>query len=277
MQGSAAAGHAPVRHVGWPLPLAAVLVVAACLYTPMISAADPIEADRPGFADPAYVLPRGAAQIEAGVTFSRESDGADADTWALPEPLLRVGILDRAELRIAAEGFVSEHTNGEGTENAGSDLEVSTKIRLREQVAWRPATSVLAGLTFPTGGHAVTSDGYDPFAKLITSWEIGERFSVDANLGLAGPTQGPDTSDRVLETFAAASLGLSLNERLGSFLEYFSTFRGSGRSDEHGVDAGITYRVTDDVQLDVSAGAGLSRAAPDFFVGFGVAWRFCER
>lgn len=250
------------------------LVLGLLLSTPLVSAADPIDADRPGLADPAFVVPRGTMQIETGVTFSHESDGEDVATWTLPEPLLRIGILDRAELRLAADGFISEHTHGEGTENTGSDLEVATKIRLLDQAGWRPATSVLAGLTFPTGGDAVTSDGYDPLAELIASWEIGERFSVDANLGLAGPTQSPDDSDRAFETFAAASLGVSWNERVGSFFEYFATLRGSGREDEHGVDAGITYLPTDDVQLDVSAGAGLNRAAPDFFVGFGVAWRF---
>lgn len=251
-------------------------VLGLLLCAPMVSAADPIAADRPGAADPAFVVGRGTAQIETGATFAHESDGADTDTWTLPEPLLRIGILDRAELRIAADGFISQHTDGEGTENVGSDLEVATKIRLLEQVGWRPATSLLAGLRFPTGGDAVTSDGYDPIAKLIASWEIGERFSVDANLGFGGPTQSPDDSDRVFETFAAASMGVALGERVGSFFEYFATLRGSGRDDEHAVDAGLTYLATDDVQLDVSAGAGLNRAAPDVFVGIGVAWRFHE-
>jgi hypothetical protein len=36
---------------------------------------------------------------------------------------------------------------------------------------------------------------------------------------------------------------------------------------------GFTFLVNDDLQLDVSAGAGLNDAAPDFFVAAGVAWR----
>ena len=161
-----------------------------------------------------------------------------------------------------------------GRQSSGSDFELSTKVRLLEQQQWLPATSVLAGLSFPTGGRAATSDGYDPFGKLIASWQLGERFSLDTNLGIAAPSQGATDSGRVYELFCATSFGVSLTERVGTFLEYYATVRGRGQHDEHAIDAGFTYLLTDNVQLDLSGGAGLNRAAPDFFVGAGIAWRF---
>ena len=39
------------------------------------------------------------------------------------------------------------------------------------------------------------------------------------------------------------------------------------------IEGGFTFLVNEDLQLDVSAGAGLNDAAPDFFVAAGVAWR----
>jgi len=225
-------------------------------------------------ADPAYVVPKGTGQIELGGAFERETDDEHVSTWDAPEPLLRVGVFERAELRLSAIGWIGSQERGQETENTGSDLELSTKVRLWGQQRWLPATSWLAGLSFPTGGHAVTSDGYDPFGKLIASWQLGERFSLDTNLGVAAPTQGVADSRRVYELFAAASLGVSLTERMGAFLEYDATVRGRGEHDEQALDGGFTYLLTDNVQLDISGGAGLNRAAPDFVVGAGIAWRF---
>src|SRR4030095_8116016 len=119
---------------------------------------------------------------EAGVTCERETDGGHVYTWLVPEPLLRVGVFERAELRLSADGFVSIHQRGEPTENTGSDLELSTKVRLVEQHRWLPATSVLAGVCLPTGGHAVTSGGYDPFGMLLASWGLGEGLSLVQHL-----------------------------------------------------------------------------------------------
>ena len=246
------------------------------LLVPVTSAAEPIQADRPGEAEPAYVVPKGTGQIELGGSFERESDDEHVATWDAPEPLLRVGVLEGVELRLSAIGWIGSRERGHGTENAGSDLELSTKIRLLEQRQWLPATSVLAGLSFPTGGNGVTSDGYDPFGTLIAGWQLGERFSLTTNLGVGAPTQGVGDSRRVYELFAAASLGVSLTESTGAFLEYDTTVRGRGERDEQALDGGFTYLLTDDLQLDISGGAGLNHAAPDFFVGAGVAWRFCS-
>ena len=250
------------------------LVLLLFVLLPASSHADPIQADRPGQADPAYVVPEGTGQIELGGAFERETNDEHVATWDAPEPLLRFGLVEGVELRLSADGWIGSHERGQETENDGSDLELSAKVRLLEQQQWLPATSLLAGLRFPTGGRAVTSDGYDPFGKLIASWQLGERFSLDTNLGVSAPTQGVADSGRVFELFAAASLGVSLTEWTGAFLEYDATVRGRGEHDEQALDGGFTYLLTNNVQLDISGGAGLNRAAPDFFVGAGIAWRF---
>ena len=243
------------------------------LGVPAAGGADPLQTDRPGVSDPAFVVPKGTAQLELGTTFERATVGPDVETWSVPQPLLRLGVLARAELRLTADGFVWMRASGEPSESTGSDLELSTKIRLAEQDRWLPATSLETGLSLPTGGRAVTSGGVDPFATLLASWAFGGRFSLDANLGLDGASQGDGDSRRVAEVFAALAWGTSLGEHAGAFLEYYATLRGSGQPDEHAVDGGFSYLLGDDLEVDVSAGVGLSRAAPDFFVGAGVSWR----
>ena len=129
-------------------------------------------------------------------------------------------------------------------------------------------------MSFPTGGSVATSDGVDPRGRLLLNWELGQRFSLDANLDLAGPTQGVDDSRRVFEVQPVLSLGMSMTKRLSAFVETFSAFKDQSEQDEYSIDGGIAYLVHDDLQLDISAGAGLNDPAPDFFVSFGLAWRY---
>ena len=65
------------------------------------SAQMPVEqADRPGEADPPTVLPKGAIQLEGGVSFGRETggDGPDTDTLTVPDLLIRIGVVERYAL-----------------------------------------------------------------------------------------------------------------------------------------------------------------------------------
>jgi hypothetical protein len=68
------------------------------------------------------------------------------------------------------------------------------------------------------------------------------------------------------------ALGLAISDWLGSFVEYYGVVE-EGATDQHSIDGGFTFLLNHDFQLDISAGAGLNDAAPDFFVGARVAWR----
>lgn len=85
--------------------------------------------------------------------------------------------------------------------------------------------------------------------------------------------QGVHDSRRVFQIQPEVSLGVALPRRWSAFVEYFSTLRARGRPDEHSLDGGFAWLASDDVQLDASAGVGLSEAAPDLFVDVGIACR----
>jgi hypothetical protein len=261
-----------------PVFCRSALVLFAC-FVCGVGQAEPFVADRPGEAETTSIVSQGAFQVEGGFRFERQTGGddPDTDTTTVPELLLRIGILPIAELRLSAEGFVHEDRAGASNHSSGSDLELGAKLRCFDQDGLRPATALLAVLTFPTGGRAVTSDGIDPGGRLLLNWGLGERFGLDANLLVAGPTQGVNDSRRVLELQPSLSLEASITQRSGVFIEYYSTLKASGEEDEHSIDSGVTYLMSDDVQIDLSAGVGLNRAAPDFFIGAGVAWRFSTR
>ena len=71
------------------------------------------------------------------------------------------------------------------------------------------------------------------------------------------------------------TIGYSLSERLGLYTEWFY-FAPSGADTDHNQqygNAGFTFLVNDNLQLDIRAGVGLNAAADDFFTGAGLSWR----
>ena len=238
--------------------------------------AEPLTPDRPGEAETVSIVTPGAIQLESGFTFERETKTGDPKTNSVtvPQLLVRMGLLPNLEVRLAADGYIHEDRTEARNRESGTDLELGSKIRLIDQAGMWPTIGLLASVSFPTGGSAVTSDGVDPRGRLLLNWELGQHYSLDANLDFGGPTEGVNDSRRIFEVTPVLSLERALTDRLNAFIETFSTFKDRGEEDEYTVDGGVTYLVHDNLQLDFSAGLGLNQPAPDFFFGFGMAWRY---
>ena len=63
---------------------------------------------------------------------------------------------------------------------------------------------------------------------------------------------------------------LSLTDRLDAFVEY--VFLPDNNGPSHNLDAGLTYLVNDNLQLDINGGIGLNKRANDLYTGDGCAW-----
>ncbi len=70
------------------------------------------------------------------------------------------------------------------------------------------------------------------------------------------------------------ALGLSLTDRVGTFLEIFGDRQVTGATaTSASVDGGLTLLLDDLVQLDVAVGRGLRGPADDLFIGMGLSFR----
>ncbi len=258
--------------------LSVVVGLAVLLGAAAASAQAPItEADRPGFADPPTIIPRDAIQLESGVQLERESggDAPDTGTLTLPDLLLRVGILERLELRLEAEGLLYEFREGESDRALGSDLVASTKVGLWEQRRWLPETGVLFSLSFPVGSEAATSGGVDPELAGLYQWTLGKQTALVLNTVFGAPSLGNDDDRRIFQFDPRLSLDRQVTLEFGAFIEYYGEIKTGGEADEHSLDAGITWLlVRHRLQLDVSGGGGLNEAAPDWFISAGLSLRF---
>ncbi len=234
---------------------------------------DPLITDRPDFTESPFTVAPGRVQLEMGFTYARDGSGAGrTESFEAPEALFRIGLADRWELRIEAPNFAWTDDDS-GDDSGATDFGVGCKFALTAQDGAVPAMAVLATLSFPTGDDAFTQDALVPEFRWAWTYDLPEGWSLAGNLGLALPEDEQD--DLYTEFLASVSLGIPLADRWGAYLEYFGFYPAGGATGaENYADAGVTFLLTDDVQLDARVGMGLNGRAEDFFCGAGVAIRF---
>lgn len=247
--------------------------------------APPLVSDRPDFTESTETVLSGRVQLELGYTFTYDSENGERERrHTAPEALIRIGVLENFELRIGWEGYAWTDTKTHERSDSGrtfhredssagaNDVSIGLKLKLAEQSEMRPHLGLIAAVSIPSGSADLSSGDVDPEVVLAWAYDLSEAVSVAGNLGVGAPTED---ADRFVQTFGSVALGVGLTDRVGMYAEYFGVFPNADRSDcAHTFNAGLTWLLHEDLQLDVRAGAGLNEEADDFFTGIGMVWRF---
>ena len=227
--------------------------------------AEDLVTDRPDATESSSVLQPGYVQAELGWLFT---DSGDAENHELPQTLIRMGVVDRVELRLGWSGYIDADPPEEG-DGVGAG-ELGTKIYLAEERGVFPEAALLAAVSVPWGEDDVSSNEMDPSFRFVFSHTLSDAFSLGCNLGAEWTTEDDSTLGSFVYTVA---LGVGLSRSLGAYVEFFGDVGLSAPGTAHSFDGGLTYAVRDNLQLDVLAGVGLSDDADDWFAGTGVSYR----
>ncbi|MEX2218147.1 MAG: transporter [Phycisphaerales bacterium] len=242
---------------------------------PPTSGGPPMETDRPDFTEGTQTVPRGRVQLEGGYTFTRDrAGGVTVRDHTLPEALLRIGVVDRVEVRLGWEGYSWTRAGGGGGDDDGVlDGSLGFKARLLDQDGWVPDFAVIGEVSVPVGEEGKGTERFDPGVKLCWAYGLSERVGLAGNLNFAGVSGERHT--RHLETSASLSLSFDVADHLGAYVEYFGVYPTErGRAEEHYFSPGLTFPIGPDLQFDIRAGVGLNDGAADLFAGAGFAVRW---
>jgi hypothetical protein len=233
-----------------------------------------ISPDRPGLGDGSGIVGRGVWQIETGWSFESErEDDAVQHEMALPLVLFRVGVTDRFELRVGADGLLSDTSSRPGSRrhSGRSDIEVGAKLKLIESARTGFELSVLPIVSLPIGSNDFTSGGYDPTVEFAWTQPLPRDFSLSGNVTAASVS---GENRRFTQHILTLSIDRDVAAGWNAFAEAFhaSSFIRAGH-DVWIVDTGATHRLGHRAQFDVSVGRGVTAAAPDWFVSAGISLR----
>lgn len=246
---------------------------------------EPMVTDRPDFTESTDAVPRGHVQIEAGYTFAYDRVGSDrVRDHSAPELLLRIGLFDNMELRVGWAGYSwnehqfeveaddDERVTLEEWSQGANDVTVGAKYKFFDQQGFRPHLGVIGELSLPSGSVGVSAGDVDPAIKILWAYDLSERFGLAGNVNFASVS---DDVGRFFQSSASLSFAAALSDRWGGYVEYFGFYPIARDSDcAHTLNGGLTYLVSDNIQIDWRAGFGLNEAADDFFTGVGLAWRW---
>lgn len=226
---------------------------------------EPLQADRPDQTECAALVPPGYIQAETG--FLYEKRGLDARSFLFPSILWKYGVNDRFEVRLITEVGMEEY--GEERISGFYPLTVGFKTRLLDENGIVPQTAFLGHLTScMSGKEAFRPEWLAPSFRLSMQHTLSDRLSLGYNLG----TEWSGNSNKPTYIYTLAS-GISLTPQLGGFIEVYGYFPVEEDAD-HRFDCGVTYLVSNDFMIDLSAGVGITQNAPDSFISLGFSWRF---
>ena len=257
---------------------ASTLLLAAFAAGAHAAADDSISTDRPNVAESSQVVGKGRLQLETGLQWERLRSDALHERSLTTPTLLRIGLGDSSELRIETEGrgivHDSDPASGLHTVTAGyADTELGIKWHLRDAEQGAPSLGVLLHAALPSGSRELRGHGLRPSLRLSAEWELPHGLSLGLMPGVA--IGSDDGGARYGYGILAAALGQEFGERLHGFVELAAPQIARAR---HGgsqrlADAGLTWLVNRDVQVDAMLVRGLNRRTPELGIGFGLSVR----
>lgn len=209
-----------------------------------------IDTDRPDQSDGVSTIPKNKFQLENGVTFANQT--------VVNNFTLRYGVTRTTELRLHLDAG-KEHTL-----KGVKPVTLSFKQRLLEQHNAIPAITLVGYASIEKLATKDFQDKRVPIElKLAFENELNDKFSLGYNVG---------TSDTFQAMNLSALVSYAPIEKLGTFIEYFSTF--NCHSSEHNFDAGLLFIPTPKLQLDIAFGHAIGGRENRFFATCGISYLF---
>lgn len=232
-----------------------------------VGADQPLVTDRPGIGTGSSIVGVGLWQVETGLQRSWLNNDSDSRTNSIAQSVLRTGLTEDWELDVIWSGLNQNRQRGSASEWSSSDLILGTKYQFH---ASESATlSVLGTLSIPTGSGDSSSDSYDPQVTLLYDAPINDSLSYSVNL-IAGLIDVD--GERAVDRQFAVSLNKTLSDKTGVFIELWGRKPAGSNQEEFITDVGVTYLISDNLQVDASVGVGLNDESAHF-INMGVAWR----
>lgn len=239
-----------------------------------------LSTDRPDKTESPYTVDAGHVQIELDfANYTRDRDGGGDDdplveTAGLVPFNLKLGLTNSTDLQLLIEPYVRRRIDDRETESGFGDVTVRLKHNLWGNDGGRTALALMPFATLPTGSERI-GGGTAAFGLIVplavgVSDRIGIGFMTQIDL-----VEDAGEDDFEVRFINSATIAFDLTERLGVYAELFAE-RGTDRRARWAVtgDAGLTYALSDNVQLDGGVNVGLTDAADDLNLFIGLSRRF---
>lgn len=218
--------------------------------------------DRPDQTESSSSVKKGSLQIETGFLLGFTEGGLSSERQLLaPATLFRYGLLNGLEIRVLSQFESLKDKSANENLNGIGDLEVGTKIELLKKENVNTEIAFLSHIILPTGTKVLSNDLFGTINKLSISHQLSDTMGLGYNAGydFFGEGKGNLT--------CSISLGISITDQFGFYIEPYGNLL-EFKTYESSFDAGITYLVNNQAQLDFSFGTGINHNMNYLSVGY---------
>lgn len=240
--------------------------------------------DRPDLTETPFTVDAGHVQIESnilGYARSRpDADGAITDAFDLATTNVRIGLTNDSELSLVWQpyGWTRAHAPGMDTHRSdgvgGFDVRAKVNLSGNDDFAatgW--ALALLPYVTLPVDSDNGISPAFVAGGLVVPlAVVLPHDFGLGINAGMAWVKE--ESASDYREYSITASLAHAWSDRLGAYYELAATFPQGQPGDVVTAGAGITYALTDNLQLDAGMNVGLTRTADRINPFVGLSQRF---
>jgi hypothetical protein len=221
--------------------------------------------DRPDQTEETHLVDKGQFQLETGFLYNNFDTGRSA---YISRSLIRYGISKKLEAGLLIEQGSERDRYIKETVQSTYPLAVRIKALLLENHEWLPDITLVGYLQLPyTSLH--TEGGWRRSTSLMAAFlhEPCSDWKVEYNAGFQQEAFEPDIAGLV-----NGSVHYKLSQKAELFAGYFSRFQ-SHKNPFHNIDAGIAYRIGDNMQIDLAGGSSILYDEPNRFLtaGFSIA------
>ncbi|PWK20675.1 outer membrane putative beta-barrel porin/alpha-amylase [Xanthomarina spongicola] len=233
---------------------------------------EPLITDRPDQTESPNVVSKGYIQIETGAAYEAfKNNNIKIETTTYNTSLVRFGLLNNLELRLGwdfVENKTEIYNNPISNINSGfSPLMLGIKISVSKENNWLPEIGLLGHIYLPfTAGSDYKPDSTGVDFRFAFANSLSEKSSLSYNLGVAWGNDSPEAS--YLYTIA---YGYKLTEKICGYAEIYGDFPENSKAN-HLCDAGITYLITNNLQLDATFGTSITKGQ-DLMISAGLSYR----
>lgn len=243
-----------------------------------------LSTDRPDQTESPYTVDAGHFQIEMdlanGVLEHDRSSGGDlrSQVWGFGGVNLKAGLLNNVDIQFVLDGYVDsrvkDRTTGVTADDSGFG-EVTTRLKIN---VWgndggTTAFAVMPFLKWPLSQSSLRNGKTEggiilPLAvELPAGWGLGLMTEIDF---VRDASNDFDT-----EYFNTITVGHDIVGNLGGYVEFAALFTPESDAQWQGqVGVGLTYGISENIQLDAGCNFGVTRVAPDLNPFLGLSWRY---
>ncbi len=233
---------------------------------------DKIDTDRPDQTESAVTVPKKWVQLEMGFMREREKITPGFNDYYIQHPTLltKYGLGKRVEIRLITEfaTYKDAAVNGTFSKSGINAVELGGKLSLLEEKGLRPKTSLIAHYDFARL-RTLYKDSIDGVNfRFSMQHTLSKLVSLGYNIGMEWERFGSPPA--YVYTLAP---GFNISEKWYAYIEIFGSIW-KYEAPENSVDCGIAYYISDNFKVDLSAGLGINKKAPDNYFAIGASFRF---